>query len=551
MRKGTKRVVSAALAAVLAAGTMAGCGNSSSSSAAASNSAASTSSTAAKAQGKFWVDEPLTVTMLYNDNTAYPMKNDWLLWKAIKEKTNVTIKYQSVPMSDYNTKRSLLISSGDAPQVIPKTYPGQEVQYISSGTILPVSDYIDKMPNYKAKVEKWNMSAELKSLLQKDGKYYLLPGLHEKAKIDYSYLIRTDILKQLNLSVPTTYDEFYNVLKAIKAKYPNSYPFSDRFKGDSTLSLISDAFNVKAGWGNGGGGGNYCGFDQSAKQWKYLPTTNEYKDFLTYMRKLVAEGLMDPESFSQTDDQATAKFTTGKSFVINTNTQFTQTLTQDMTKTLGKDKFSMEQITPPTGKAGAKVTGNRLENGIMLNASIADDARCDDILGFIDWLWYSDEGQTMTKWGVEGTTYTESNGVKTLKSDITFNGINPTATKDLRKDYGFSGGVFSYGGSEDLKQSLMNDMEKNYFKTNNEKFTLKDAEPPILFDDDQREQANSIITPLTDYVDSMTQKFILGTADLNKDWDTFKSECEKKGSTKLVELFNKIYADTKDTINKK
>ena len=118
MRKGTKRVVSAALAAVLAAGTMAGCGNSSSSSAAASNSAASTSSTAAKAQGKFWVDEPLTVTMLYNDNTAYPMKNDWLLWKAIKEKTNVTIKYQSVPMSDYNTKRSLLISSGDAPQVI-------------------------------------------------------------------------------------------------------------------------------------------------------------------------------------------------------------------------------------------------------------------------------------------------------------------------------------------------------------------------------------------------------------------------------------------------
>ncbi|WOC32639.1 MULTISPECIES: ABC transporter substrate-binding protein [Caproicibacterium] len=548
MRKGTKQAVSLALAAVMTMGTLAGCGDSKTESSQSGGTAASTTSatTTRKAGDKFWVDEPLTVTMLYNDNPAYPLKNDWLLWNAIKKATNVTIKYQSVAMSDYDAKRSLLISSGDAPQIIPKTYPGSETQFIPSGTILPVSDYIDKMPNYKEKVEKWDMKDELKSIMQRDGKYYVLPGLHEKAKIDYSYLIRTDVLKELNLKVPTTYDEFYNVLKAIKAKYPNKYPFSDRFKGDSTLSLVADAFNVGAGWSKG----NYCGYDWTTKKAVFNPATQNYKDFVTYMHKLVAEKLMDPESFSQTDDQATAKFTKGDSFVMNTNTQFTQQLTDTMNESLGKGKFSLEQIVPPTGEAGAEVSGSRLENGIMLNASIADDPRCDDILGFIDWLWYSDAGQTLTKWGVEGTTYTEKNNTKTLESGITFNGINPSGKKDLRKDYGFSGGVFSYGGSLDLENSLRNDQEKAYFTTNSEKLKLKKATPPVLFTDDEREQANSIINPLTDYVDSMTQKFILGTADINKDWDSFLKSCEQKGSQKLVDMINKTYDETKDVLNK-
>lgn len=116
-------------------------------------------------------------------------------------------------MSDYPQKRSLLISSGDAPLVIPKTYPGEEAAFVSSGAILPISDYIDLMPNFKDKVEKWGLEDELEGLRQEDGKYYVLPGLHEEVWPDYTLLVRTDVFEENNIAIPTTWDELYDAAK--------------------------------------------------------------------------------------------------------------------------------------------------------------------------------------------------------------------------------------------------------------------------------------------------------------------------------------------------
>ena len=55
------------------------------------------------------------------------------------------------------------------------------------------------------------------------------------------------------------------------------------------------------------------------------------------------------------------------------------------------------------------------------------------MLRFIDWLWYSDEGQTLALWGVEGETYSvDDDGNIVLNSDIYYNGINPGAEKQLK-----------------------------------------------------------------------------------------------------------------------
>lgn len=118
----------------------------------------------------FKATEPFELSILYSDQPAYPYKQDWMLFAKLKEMTNVTLKPTIVPMSDYSQKRSLLISSGDAPLVIPKTYPGEESAFVASGAILPISDYIDLMPNFKDKIEKWDMDSELEGLRQEDKK---------------------------------------------------------------------------------------------------------------------------------------------------------------------------------------------------------------------------------------------------------------------------------------------------------------------------------------------------------------------------------------------
>ncbi|OPJ59275.1 extracellular solute-binding protein [Clostridium oryzae] len=541
MKKKLKLFAVTVLALSLTAGLLTGCSKKEK-----AKSSADLGTPTLKAGETFHAKKPITITMLYNDNPAYPLKKDWLLWDEIKKRTNVTIKLTTVPLSDYEQKRSLLISTGDAPLIIPKTYPGSETAYIPSGAILPVSDYLKYMPNFEEKVEKWNMDSDLKSIKQANGKFYVLPGLHEKAKYDYSFAIRKDMLDKAGLKVPNSWDEIYSVLKVIKAKYPNIYPYSDRWKTDATTNFAAPTFGVSAGWGAGTG----INYDATGDKFFFGPTTNDYKSFVTYFNKLIKDGLMDPESFTQSDDQAKQKFVNGKSFMIGSNTQETLVLQQTMEKNLGKGKFEILHMRNPEGPKGDVVSASRLENGVIISSKAKDNPNFKEIMEFVDWLWYSDEGQELTKWGVEGKTYNKSSdGVRTLAKGINFNNLskNPSSNdKDLRKDFGFSGGVFSYGGSYELEDSMRNDLEKTFQKSMADKKVLPTA-PPILYDEDEREQANMKDTPLMDYVKAQTLKFMLGSESLSN-WDKYVAQCKAKGSEDLTKQANDIYRKTKDKL---
>jgi len=489
----------------------------------------------------FKATEPFYLPILFSDQPAYPYKKDWMLFQEITKRTGVTLQPTIVPMSDYSQKRSLLISSGDAPLVIPKTYPGEEASFVSSGAILPVSDYIDMMPNFKDKVEKWGMEKELDGLRQEDGKYYVLPGLHEEVWPDYTLLVRTDIFEKNNIPIPATWDELYTALKKLKEIYPDSIPFSDRFQFNSTLNIAATGFGTKAGWGFGNG----LTYKADKDEFVYTSTTPEYKNMLTYFNKLVSEGLLDKESFTQTDDQATQKFVSGKSFVINGNSQTVVLHRTDMNKSLGEGKFSIAKITVPGGPAGQLMSGSRLENGVMILAKAKENPNFKAILQFIDWLYYSDEGEEFAKWGVEGVTYTKENGVRKLVDDINYNGLNPKGTKDLRIDYGFSGGVFAYGGTTELLQSMFSDEEKKFQEDMKKTKTVVPAEPPIPYSVEDREQATLLSTPLKDYSDQNTLKFILGERPLSQ-FDAFVNELKGQGLDNYVKLANKTYKAYKE-----
>ncbi len=549
MSKNVKRLLSFLLVVVLAVGVLlAGCGNKNSSSSSSNTSKQEQTATNSKDPQNlhFKSDKPLEFTMLYSDHPNYPYKSDWLLWKAIKDATNVTLKLTIVPMSDYTQKRSLLISSGQAPEIITKTYPGQEIPFVSSGAILPISDYIDQMPNFSREVKEWGLQDLINSLKQADGKFYVLPGLHEINVSDYALAIRQDIFDKNNIPIPKSWDDLESALKKLKEIYPNITPFSDRWQGNALLNVAAPTFGVAGGWGAGNGMYYYKDKDQFG----FYPITDDYKNMLTYFNKLVKEGLLDPASFTQTDDQAVQKFVTGKSFVIMTNTQEIERMKTQMDQTLGKGNYKVTRILPLAGPKGAVMPDSRLENGIMISAKAKDDPNFPQLLKFVDWLWYSEEGQTLTKWGVEGVTYQKVNGKFQLMPDVNYMNLNPSGTKNLQKDYGFSGGVFCllYGGPKDLAESMMTEEVKNYTNEVNNTFKYLPPAPPVLFNESQREQANMLSQPLMDYVSQMTLKFITGVASIDKDWDSYVQQCKSKGSDQLTKLTNDVYKSTKDKI---
>nr|WP_206328368.1 extracellular solute-binding protein [Streptomyces sp. S3(2020)] len=493
-----------------------------------------------RAGQQFKAAKALSFSMLHNNNPVYPTKSGWLFWKEVTRRTGVTIKPVDVPLADYEKKRSVLIGAGDAPFLIPKTYHPGEVAFVSSGAILPVSEYVHLMPNYQDKVKKWQLEPELDSIRQSDGKYYLLPGLHEKVKSGYSLSFRTDVLDRLGLALPETWDEVYDVLKALRAEYPDKYPWTDRwstntpFPCGALFGYLGQAYGVRAGW-------NYdnISFDSQTKRFVFTGARDAYRQMVEYLRKLVADKLLDPESFTQQDDQAVQKLLAEKSYVISANPQ---ELVQNYRYNLEKqvDGAKIEMVPVPLGPAGPVVLGGaRLENGIMVSGKALKSDTFVAMMQFVDWLWYSDEGQTFCKWGVRGTTYTESGGRYTLEPGISLMGSDPDAPKDLQKDFGFFNGVFTYGGSWALVSSNFSPDEKKFQDAMAQRTQLP-IDPAHPLQSVEQEQATLWDTPLKDTVIQNTLQFVLGKRPMSE-WDAYVGELKAKNMQQLVDLHNKAY----------
>ncbi|MEU0618405.1 extracellular solute-binding protein [Streptomyces albogriseolus] len=494
-----------------------------------------------RAGQQFKATQPLTFTVLHNDNPNYPMKESWLFWKELTRRTGVTLDATPVPLSDYEKKRSLLIGAGDAPLLIPKTYPGAETAFVSSGAILPVSEYIDLMPNFREKVRRWNLQPEVDSLRQSDGRSYLLPGLHEKVRQQYSLSFRTDILDQHGLALPTTWDEVHTTLKALREEYPDRYPLTDRwstntpFPAGALFQYLGQAHGVRAGW-------SYLNttWDATAETFVFTGATDAFRQVVEYLRKLVAEKLMDPESFTQTDEEAVRKLLGERAFAISANAQ---ELVQNYRYNLQRQVkgATIEMIPVPLGPAGPVVMGGgRLENGMMISSKALERDDFVALMQFVDWLWYSDAGQEFCKWGVENTTFTRSGGAGyRLEPGISLMGSDPDAPKDLQKDFGFHNGVFTYGGSWKLVSSSFGPDEKKFTDAMAARKELP-TDPPHPLRAEEQEQATLWDTPLKDHVTQNALRFVLGKRPLSE-WDDYVKELKAKNMDRYIELHNQAY----------
>jgi len=487
---------------------------------------------------QFTATTALSFPIMLLSNASYPYKADWLFWSALTKRTNVTLQPVVVPGSDYNQKRSVMISGGEAPLIIPKTYHPDEEAYIAGGAILPVSDYTELMPNFKQQISTWNLKNDLDAYRQADGKFYLLPGLHEDVWLDYSIAVRTDVLQQLGLQIPQTYDELATVLRAMKTAHPDIYPMTDRWNnptpGGNLLGNLSAAYGTLAGWDY-----QNATWDPTAGKFVFTGSMAPFKAMLQYLNTLITDKLLDPETFTQQDDAARQKFASGKAFVMSCNAQtLVNELRKDIAKIPGATVVKIPRLTGPLGNV--KQATSRLENGVLISRKAKDSKNFVAMLQFIDWLYYSDAGKLFAKWGIEGTTYTGNldSGIK-LAPDVNWGGLNPTGTKNLQVDYGFFNGVFAYGGSTKYLNSQFTTEERKFQEVMNARKTLP-LPPAHPLNADEREQATLWETALKDHVTQQSLKFILGQRPFT-DWDTYTNELKGKNMTQYIDLVNKAY----------
>jgi len=495
-----------------------------------------------KAGQPFTATEDLTFTTYFPEWPEVPYRKDWMVWQELTKRTRVKLQATVVPLSDYISKRSLQISAGDAPMLIPLTYVGEESSLTSSGAILPVSDYVHLMPNFRARVEEYGLHADLDRMRQEDGRYYLLPGMFQDRNPDFTLTIRADKFEQAGIAVPQTWDGVRTALRGLKDRFPGVQPFSDNYQGNSTLNFAAVSFGTRAGWGFGNG----MVYDPAADKFVYGPSTSQHKDLVTYFNSLIAEGLMDPESYTQATELAERKFVTGKSLVTNGNSGNIPLWRRQMDQLLGPGKYKIAKIVQPAGPAGALMGGGRLWHGFMISAAARKNPNFVAMLQFIDWLCYDKSAKEFVKWGVEGVTYTkDAAGKRTLADGISYLSLNPGAKKDLERDYGFALNILQDGLTTDLERSMQSDEEVAFQKATLTTRKPVPESPPAPLSDAEREQVTLLTTPLKDTVDRRTLEFILGRKPLTE-WDAFQQELEAKGSKRYLDLVNTARQRYKD-----
>jgi putative aldouronate transport system substrate-binding protein len=492
------------------------------------------------ADQQFKATEPMNFSMLWTDWPESPVKDSWQFFDEIEERTNVSLELTNIPFSDATEKRSLLLSAGDAPYIIPLVYTGEEKSFAASGAVLPLSDYEEYMPNFQKYVEEWDLRPMIDNLRQADGKYYMMPGLQEVSVPVFTLLVRKDVFDEVGAPIPETWDELRTGLEKIKAKYPDSYPLADGFEGASMLNYASHAFGTRAGWGFGDG----TFFDEASGEFVYAGTSDGYRDMVTYFRGLVDDGLLDPESFTATNDGAgtvTEKFAAGEVFAASGANGTVQEFSTALDETAGKGNHEVVQIAPPGGPAGQVVEPRNFWNGFMVNAEAKDDPHFIAMLQFLDWLYYNPDAREMLRWGVEGETYTKSDDGKfTLEPGYSLDAFNINFGEgtDIAKDLGFSNEVLA-GSTESraLKESYNSPQFVDYIDSVLSTRTPRDPFPPAPLNEAELEQASLLTTTLTDTVNTNTLKFILGERDLSE-WDAYVAELEGQNLQGYLDLIN-------------
>lgn len=215
----------------------------------------------------------------FPDGTSI-MENEF--FDLIEEETGYEIEWQLFKSGDYDEQISMLLASGNAPDLIQVNYSSLIGTFAKQGGLAVLNDALETNGDYLSEI----YTEEALDACSVNGELYALPRYTGGGAGIGSLAVRQDWLDELGLEAPTTLDELYEVLKAIKEAKPECTPLII----DGTLGRLTEimgAFGIPSNRT-----ANFVIKDGKAS----MPLLEEEgKEFIQYMNKLYTEGLIDPE----------------------------------------------------------------------------------------------------------------------------------------------------------------------------------------------------------------------------------------------------------------
>lgn len=390
-------------------------------------------------------EAPTTITWLHQswDVSGLDHWYDALWVKELETRLNVDFEFISVNSTDnYDNVVNLNIAGGDYPDIISwnwSNYSGGIEAAIEDGLVTPftMAQLQEKVPNY------YNLIAGNeyinRALTLTDGTIAAFCHVEEStARNAYSgYAIRKDWLDRLNLAVPTTIDELYNVLVAFKTQDANGNGDANDEMAMSDRSSLNLMKELGAAWGLIY---NYPQLDPETGKVTYWTEVNDgknFRDFTLTMRKWYAEGLIDPSFTSNTQTEINSQVTSDIQGFYHTNTNRFPgyyTLLKDTVAAYADGsavkleplpRFPYQYAAEGT-EAKRYTQATNLKNYVaaqeanVITSAAVEAGKVDKILELFNYM-YSEEGTTLISWGVEGVSFDYAEDGSKVWKDVVLN----------------------------------------------------------------------------------------------------------------------------------
>lgn len=475
---------------------------------------------------------PLADTKTYTAFTVmtsgtYDLKDN-LVIKTLEKDTNVHLDFQSVLPADLTEKKNLLLSSGEYPEIFIKTSlnRAEQYEYGSQGILIPLEDLIVKyMPNLKAELDErdawqWITSA--------DGHVYAIPELEFGYSQSIIYWINKKWMDNLNIKEPTNIDEVFDMLMKFKEEDANGngikddeYPF---LAYSGALKPLLQYFGTSA-----------MDFDTYLSvvdgELTYIPTSDTFKEYLAFLRKLYENGLVNENCFTLSNTEAAA--------IGQADDVLGSFMWKAAFQGVGRDNDDDYIALTPFGQGTYSIS-----TGVKQGALAITDA-CEDPVTFLT-MWdrfYSEEGGILAFMGVEGISYKiDADG----NWEWIFDGEYGSTVSELRAQASLQGSATVPSKYPDFWYNNMSDKadpDEVYLNQERAKTTSYGviALPVMNYTEQEESKRAALVQDIHSYIDQYMSQVVIGELDLEESWDNYLSTMKAMGCEELFEIYQTAY----------
>ncbi|MEQ9636650.1 MAG: extracellular solute-binding protein [Devosia marina] len=429
---------------------------------------------------------------------------------------------------------NLLLAQGNMPDIVGGHLIQQPVnQYGPEGAFVPLNDLVkEHAPNIQAF---WDAHPGLmEAISSADGNYYYIPYLPD-GKYGRAWYIRQDWLDKLGLEQPQNVDELYEVLVAFRDQDPNGNGkkdeipyFARQWEEVNRLLVLWDA--------RSSGSDTYHDFYVNDEGKVVHPYAQEaYRTGIANIAQWYEEGLIDPEIFTR--GSSARDYLLSENLGGVTHDWFASTSGYNAALADKIDGFNFIPFLPPASAGGVRMEEHRRTpikpDGWAISHSNEHPV---ETIKYFD-FWFTETGRNLSNFGVEGETWDMIDGEpifkpEVLNSDTPVNSqmylVGAQIYRGYWQDYRYEDQWTSDAAREGIALYEANDL-------------LIDQFLGVAFNEEEQAVYDRYWPSLRTYMLERQQAWILGSGDVEAEWDDYVNTLNRMGYDKVIEVMNTAY----------